>query len=316
MDRKNILIVIIVVIIIAAMGIYGLTNLSYDENTIKIGYMPSDHHAALFIADAQGQFKKQGLEVELIQFNNGGDLMVAIASGDLDIGYVGITPALSSISNGVPAKVVSSVQSEGSGIVVDSSSDINSIADLKGKNIATPGESSIQYLLLLYALEKEGLSKDDLSISAMKVVSMMDALKTHNIDGMSVYEPFVTMPVEQGIGKEIASSHDILPGHPCCVIIAREDFINKKSGELDKILAIHENATNFINENPDEAAALLPADIFEDPEVEKKAMSTITFTSGLDDAYINKVLDFMKIEIDMGFLKEALTKNQIFSQSS
>lgn len=312
MDRKKIFIILIAIIIIALAGTYLFMNQSSDSDIVKIGYMPSDHHAALFIADAQNQYEKQNITVELVQFNNGGDLMVAIASGDLDMGYVGITPALSSIANGVPSKVVSSVQSEGSGIVVDSSSNISSISDLKGKSIATPGESSIQYLLLLYALEKEGLTKDDVSISSMKVVSMIDALKTHNIDGLISYEPYVTMSVEQGIGKEIASSNDILAGHPCCVIVAREDFINSNSDDLNKILAIHENSTEFINSNPDEAAKLLPSDIVADSEIEKIAMSNITFTHGLDEEYINNVLNFMNIEVDMGFLKEALDENQIF----
>ena len=44
--------------------------------------------------------------------------MTAMASGDVDVGYVGITPVLSSIANGVPVKVISAAQTEGSGIVV------------------------------------------------------------------------------------------------------------------------------------------------------------------------------------------------------
>ena len=206
MDKKIILILLTVIIIVIT-GIFAYTSLfSNDDGVVKIGYLPSDHHAALFIADAQGQYEKNGIKTKLVHFNNGGDMMVAIASGDLDIAYVGITPALSSISRGVPAKVVSSVQNEGSGIVVDSKSNINSVSDLKGKKISTPGDSSIQYLLLVYALEKAGLKKEDVSISSMKVASMMDALRTSNIDGMCIFEPFVTMASEEGIGKEIASN--------------------------------------------------------------------------------------------------------------
>ena len=315
MDANKKILIIVAIIIIAGLGLFSFSDSSNnDDRVVTIGYMPSDHHAALFIADAQGQFEKNGIKTELIQFNNGGDMMVAIASGDLDIAYVGITPALSSISRGVPAKVVSSVQNEGSGIVVNPNSGINSISDLKGKTIATPGESSIQYLLLAYALEKEGLKIDDVSITSMKVPSMMDALRTENIDGIIAYEPYVTMAVQEGIGKEIASSYDILPGHPCCTIVASDDFIKNNKAELDIILSIHENATNFINENPDEAAELLPSDIVADSEIEKIAMEDITFTAGLDDSYIENIFDFMQIEIDLGFLKETLTESQIFSR--
>jgi len=313
MDIKKIIIIIVAIIVIGVVGIFTFNSFSYnDDGVVTIGYMPTDHHSALLIADAQGQFEKNGVKVKLIQFNNGGDMMVALASGDLDIAYVGITPALTTISKGVPAKIVSSVQNEGSGIVVDPSSNINSVNDLKGKTISTPGESSIQYLLLVYALEKAGLKKEDVSISSMKVASMMDALRTNNIDGMLSYEPYVTMATEEGVGKLIASSSDILPGHPCCVIVANENFINNNKADLDKILAIHENTTKFINENPDEAAKLLPSNIVADPEIEKKAMAGITFTYGLDDSYIKNVMEFMQITIDLGFLEKPLTESQIF----
>ena len=88
-------------------------------NTVKIGYLPSDHDAALFVADAQGLYAEKNITTELVQFNNGGDLMTAVAAGDIDVGYVGITPAMSSISKGVPVKVVSGAQTEGSGLVVE-----------------------------------------------------------------------------------------------------------------------------------------------------------------------------------------------------
>ena len=117
-------------------------------DTVKIGYLPSDHDAALFVADAQGLYKDKGINIELVQFNNGGDLMTAMASGEVDVGYVGIAPVLSSVEKGVPVKVISSAQTEGSGIIVTSDSGISSPADLKGKSIATPGEASIQHVLL------------------------------------------------------------------------------------------------------------------------------------------------------------------------
>ena len=39
--------------------------------------------------------------MELVQFNSGGDLMVARASGKVDIGYVGISPVLAAVEKEV-----------------------------------------------------------------------------------------------------------------------------------------------------------------------------------------------------------------------
>ena len=95
--------------------------------------------------------------MELVQFNSGGDLMVAMASGKVDIGYVGIPPVLSAVSKEVPVKIISAAQSEGSGIILSKDSNISTVSDLRGKIIATPGEVSIQYVLLNYYLNKNGL---------------------------------------------------------------------------------------------------------------------------------------------------------------
>ena len=311
MDNK--IIAVIIAIVVVAIGAFFLLGGSGD--TVTIGYLPSDHDAALFVADAQGKYAENGINTKLVQFNNGGDLMTAMPSGDVDIGYVGITPVLSSIAKGVPVKVISAAQIEGSGIVVAKDSGIDSVSDLAGKKIATPGEASIQHMLLTYYLNENGMDIKDLKVSAMKVPSMNDALKTGKIDGMITFEPYVSIAEKNG-AKVLAGSQDILPEHPCCVVVATDKFLESHPNETSKILEIHENATDFINNNTDEAAGLLPKDIVSDVEVEKVSMSSFPFISGLDDEYKQSVMDFMDLEVDLGILKKPLSEKQIFWQGS
>ena len=311
MDNR--IIAIIIAIVVVAIGAFFLLGGAGEE--VTIGYLPSDHDAALFVADSQGKFQENGIKTKLVQFNNGGDLMTAMASGDVDIGYVGITPVLSSIAKGVPVKVISAAQTEGSGIVVAKDSGINSVSDLAGKKIATPGEASIQHMLLTYYLQQNGMSISDLKVSSMKVPSMNDALKTDKIDGAITFEPYVSIAEKNG-AKVLAGSQDILPDHPCCVVAASDKFINDHPNETVKILEIHKNATDFINNNTDEAAGLLPKDIVSDVEVEKMSMSSFPFISGLNDTYKQDVMDFMNLEVDLGILKKPISEKQIFWDGS
>ena len=310
MDKKLILAVVVLLVFIIG-GAYSFLTNPVNEDIVTIGYLPSDHDAALFVAQAQGEYAAHGIETELVQFNNGGDLMTGMASGEVDIGYGGITPVLSAVEKGVPIKVVAGAQIEGSGIAVSPESDIDSPEDLAGKSIATPGEASIQYMLLQYYLEDNNMSTDDMNISAMKVAPMNDALNANKIDGMLTYEPYVTMAVENGNVMFINSS-EILPEHPCCVVAASERFIDENPDKLDAIISIHENATEFILENPDEAAELLPEDIVADVEIEKKAISGIKFVYGLNETYKQSIMDFMQIEVDLGILEEPIPATDIF----
>lgn len=310
MDKKLILAVVVLLVFIIG-GAYSFLTNPVNEDIVTIGYLPSDHDAALFVAQAQGEYAAHGIETELVQFNNGGDLMTGMASGEVDIGYGGITPVLSAVEKGVPIKVVAGAQIEGSGIAVSPESDIDSPEDLAGKSIATPGEASIQYMLLQYYLKDNNMSTDDMNISAMKVAPMNDALNANKIDGMLTYEPYVTMAVENG-NEMFINSSEILPEHPCCVVAASERFIDENPDKLDTIISIHENATEFILENPDEAAELLPDDIVADVEIEKKAISGIKFVYGLNETYKQSIMDFMQIEVDLGILEEPIPETDIF----
>ena len=313
MDNK-IIAIIVAIIAIAAVGAFFLMG---GGDTVTIGYLPSDHDAALFVADAQGQFASNGIKTNLVQFNNGGDLMTAMASGDVDVGYVGIAPVLSSVSAGVPAKVISAAQTEGSGIVVTDDSHIHFASDLKGKTIATPGEASIQHVLLSYYLKQHGLSLDDINESAMKVPSINDALKTNNIPAAITFQPYVSIADANDNIDELADSSEILPGHPCCVVVASDDFLKNHKDAAEKIIAIHENATKFINDSiendtTDEVVKLLPEDIVTDPAVEADSLESFPFISGLDDNYKASVDSFQKLEVDLGIINQTIPHKMLY----
>ncbi|OGS42765.1 MAG: hypothetical protein A3K76_06420 [Euryarchaeota archaeon RBG_13_57_23] len=139
------------------------------DRPIKLGYLLGDlHQLAQFVAQDKtvlgtdkSMFEKYGLKVEAAvgaPFANGGAEMGGFAAGNVDIGYLGAPPTiLQHLNAGIGTKIVAQANSEGSGLVVSAGSGITSLSDLENKTVATPGESSIQFLLLKIALEREGL---------------------------------------------------------------------------------------------------------------------------------------------------------------
>ena len=82
-------------------------------------------------------------------YANGGAVMNAFAAGNIDIGFFGCAPAiLLSINANIKIQIVSLINSEGSAIIGRGS--IDTLSQLEGKIVATPGPASIQQLLLLY----------------------------------------------------------------------------------------------------------------------------------------------------------------------
>jgi len=139
------------------------------DDPIQLGFLMGDLHQlaqkvasdARVLGGTQSLFETYGLNVENATgapFAAGGDEMAAFALGNVDIGYLGAPPALlSHLNAGTAVKIIAQANTEGSGIVVATGSDIRSLADLVNKTIAVPSVSSIQFLLLKTVLKAEGL---------------------------------------------------------------------------------------------------------------------------------------------------------------
>ncbi|PKL68607.1 MAG: aliphatic sulfonates ABC transporter substrate-binding protein [Methanobacteriales archaeon HGW-Methanobacteriales-1] len=283
-----------------------------DQNVIEVGYLPTDHSAALLVAKHNKTYENNGLNVKTVQINSGSNIVDAVASGDVDIGYVGITPAMQGISKGIPIKVVGSVNMVGSGIVVEPNSTITSPADLKGKSIATPGVSSIQQVLLLYELQKYNITSEDVDLISINVYNIPSSLAAHKVDAYISYEPFVSLAPYEGIGNVLIYSNDIIKDHPCCVIIASESFIKEHPQELDKFLKIHQQTTEYVNTHPNETANIIDQELTTNIEIEALSLQHITFVSSVNKSFQNNVLKFAKIENNLGYLNTTLTANDIF----
>ena len=309
-ERKWIIATIIILVIVgAAYTLYPRP----EERVIRVGHLKDDHHSALFIAQAKEMYEKEGLKVETIEFNAGPDLVKAAATGQIDIGYCGTPPAVTGIAKGVPIKIVAAVNQEGSGIVVGENTGIQKIEDLKGKTIAIPMKGSIQDVLLQMALKEHGINPEDVNIIEMQVPLMPKALEAGRIDGFIAWEPYVSMAEQKGYGHAIAYSRDIWKDHPCCVVIATDQFIKEHPDQLRKFLKIHVEATEYLNSHKDESASIVAKTLGTDPEVEKRAFQNMKFLAVPTGSSIDNVLKFVEIEKQLGYIKKDLKRDDIFN---
>jgi len=223
---------------------------------VRLGYLLGDiHQLAIPVALENGYFAQEGLNVSLVgPFTAGPALMKAFAAGELDVGYVGTPPALTHAAKGVDIQILASVNSEGSALVVRKG--INRIEDLKGKSIAIPMVGSIQDILLRIALLRHGMTYKDLSVLEVRSPDMPAQLEVGRLDGYIAWEPYCAKAVIAGTGNLLASSGEIWPGHPCCVLVASRSFIARQPNIVEKIVRVHVRATRFIQENPNEAMTI------------------------------------------------------------
>jgi NitT/TauT family transport system substrate-binding protein len=133
--------------------------------TVHLGNIQADmHDLALILAEnaqifGRSLYLKYGINAVFPNpagFSNGGAVMDAFATELLDMADLGCAPAILKMVNAdVKVTIVSMANEEGSGIFATPG--VEDFAGLRGKCVATPGPSSIQYLMLLYQAQKEGI---------------------------------------------------------------------------------------------------------------------------------------------------------------
>ena len=307
----------LIVIFLVSSITYGTYNyIATSQKTIVVGYLPSDHDSALFVANEKKMFEEEGLTVRLVPFRSGPDLISAADLGKIDIGYCGIAPVTIAVNNGVPIKIVASVNQEGSGIVVGNNTNITSMVDLKGKNIAIPRVNSVQDVLLTYLLSKYNISRNELNITESEVQYMPRSLLFKKFDGYVAWEPYVSAAAIEGDGKILLySENDTWKNFPCCVVIATDSFIKDQPQALKKFLKVHTEATDYVNSHKNETAWIVSQKLGTSVQIEEESLKHVDFNILPPNEFKENVFKFIDIQKQLGYIKNNASNVSYFDFS-
>ena len=103
--------------------------------------------------------KATGYKINWRMFGGGGDVIRAMASGDVQIGEAGSSPVAAAASQGQDIKLFWILDdiADAEALVARNGSGINSVKDLKGKKVATPFVSTSHYQLMVEMLVTSAL---------------------------------------------------------------------------------------------------------------------------------------------------------------
>ena len=302
-SRARVAATAVLLVLIAGVSIVGCGSSPKTTKVVRVGHLQNDmHQLAYYVARENGYFKDEGLDVrETGTFNAGPEEMSAFSAGQLDIGFVGTAPVMTFAGQDMAdVKAVAGVNRVGSAIVIRNGLEGDDVTSLKGHTVAVPGYSTMQDFLLRIALGKARVDAHDLTIMTLKPPEMAQALASARIDAFIAWEPYPTMTVAQGGGRVLEESSKIWPHHPCCLVVVDSTFLAKDRDTVQRFVRAHEKATQFIKDNPDEAADMAARFTGQDRDVAKKAMATIEYDTSLDQKAIQRYAAYLN---EMGVIK-------------
>ncbi|MDD1954825.1 taurine ABC transporter substrate-binding protein [Pseudomonas sp. 8209] len=181
------------------------------------------------VAQVDGNYEKTSkASIDWRKFDSGADVITAVASGDVQIGYLGSSPLAAAATRKLPVEtfLIATQIGAAEALVAREGSGINSPQDLIGKKIAVPFVSTGHYSLLA-ALKQWNIDPSKVQILNLAPPAIIAAWKRGDIDATYVWDPALGVAKENG--KVLITSGELAEkGAPTFdAWIVRKDFAAK-----------------------------------------------------------------------------------------
>lgn len=273
------------------------------EETIDIvaGVAPSSSPVALLIGIEQGFFEEEGLNVTTTPAATGAAGVTQLINGQTQVALGGLSGTITAVGQGIPVAFVSGGVADHDDplgtqyqTLVAEDSDIESFADLEGKNVAVNSLKCCWEFWMREAVEKDGGDPSKVNFVQLPFADGVTALRSGDVDAISTLQPFATQLRDEGfrdIGDSAAIAFDNPDASNTMYFMAR-NFVEANPGVVDRWRAALQKASDYANEHPDETRAAI-------------AEQTKTDLAELEDVPLPRYvaeIDRDAIEAEAGFL--------------
>ena len=226
---------------------------------ITIAYQFGVGYAPLLIIKQQRLLEKAypGLKVDWRQLASGTPITDGMIKGDIQIGAMGTGPMLVGWARGINWKVIAPLDEADLWLMAKDKS-IRTIADLRGKRIATPTATSIQAVALRkMAQVKLGNPRAlDSSLISMDHPDGMQALLSGQIDAHFTSPPYQWLELGRG-AHVVGRSYGYFGAHTFLVSVATQKFYDEYTAFSNRYYKLVKQAIDLLNKRPKVAAAIL-----------------------------------------------------------
>ncbi|MCB6992380.1 NrtA/SsuA/CpmA family ABC transporter substrate-binding protein [bacterium 210820-DFI.6.37] len=261
---KKMVAVMLVLAMIAGFTACGSGDSSSESGeaaTLTVAFQYGMAYAPLQVMKEQNLIEKyyDNVEVEWSTLNSGSAINEGFASGDIDLGAMGIGPAITGITSGVPYKICANMSAQPHKIMTNDSS-IKSLKDIGDKKIALVNIGSFQHIILAMAA-KEQLGDAhalDNNIVAMAHPDGMAALLAGSVDCQLTTSPYVFKEAEEEGISEVEALESVWPSGNSFIVAVASTSLKEENPDLyDAVIKALSDAIDFLNDSPEEAAEML-----------------------------------------------------------
>jgi NitT/TauT family transport system substrate-binding protein len=279
-----------------------------DPTVLRVGKAQAENFTfiPLDVGVASKEYERRGLQIEATSFAGSAKLQQALAADAIDIG-LGSGPELAFIAKGAPVIAVAALADAPytGNIVVLKDAPIKSPADLKGKTISVSSKGSLSEWLVMEMSHRQGWGeKGILTVSLGDMTAQVAALKTHQIEGMTV-EPSTAFRLEdEGTGRILVNFGPLIKDFHIHVMYARRDFVEKHPDDMRAFLAGWMETLQYMKTHKVETVAIASQAVHIAPSTMARVYDLLMPAFNYNGRFNPKALDVLGDSfVSMGTLK-------------
>lgn len=227
---------------------------AHSAPPLKIGYSDWPGWVAWEVAIEKDWFKEEGVAVEFEWFDYVAS-MDAFAAGKLDA--VGMTNGDALVIGSTGAKSVMfmvSDYSNGNDMII-AKPGINSVKELKGKKIGVE-VGFVSHLMLLDALEKAGLTENDVELVNVPTNETPQVLASGDVDAIVAWQPSSGQALVSVPGSTAIATSKDAPGLIYDMYVASPSSYATRKADWEKVVKIWYRVVDFVNDPKTQPEAL------------------------------------------------------------
>ncbi|HVB17186.1 MAG TPA: ABC transporter substrate-binding protein [Stellaceae bacterium] len=250
----------LLILLAAASSVPGLIDKAWADEALKVGKSVPQAFGftPLNVGVEEGIFKKNGVDVEIVDFGGAPRLAQGLISNAVDMG-LGSGPDMANEVKGAPIKAVGAAAGAPMEltITVGTKSNINTIGDLKGRGISVSQIGSLTGWLVSTLSAQQGWGRDGIKLVIMNPMSaVLSALVTNEVDGITVDLSTALKLQQQGHGKLLVKFGDYIKDFHLYVIFATDDLIAKRPQAIRDFLKGWYQTIAWMKANKTQAVAI------------------------------------------------------------
>jgi NitT/TauT family transport system substrate-binding protein len=234
-----------------ALALFATLSATHAQDKVwKHGILEAKSDAGFIGMVANGGFgAKRGLKVEILQIKAGATLMKALVAGEIDSVDMGAAESIVAGVRGTGVKIVGCTW-PGVPQVVLAKAEINSLADLKGKNVAISSPGSLPDLLFRGMLDAANVPFADVKLATQGAdLDRYKSLLAGIVDAAVVSNEFE--PVMPANIKVLAKGGTAVPKFLRLCIATSSKVLAERRDDLVKFVAAEMDAYKFAAANRD-----------------------------------------------------------------